>query len=98
MGVVPFLIFFHEASINTFLDPALDFFNLFLWSGVGTTPHSRLFTFRFQFQVHRWAKNTSNVHLSSHSHAHSIIFHVVLIIQMHTIPTQAPNVCVDDDR
>ena len=52
MGVVPLLIFFHEASISTFLDLALDFFNLFLWSGVGSTPHSRLFKFRFQFQVH----------------------------------------------
>ena len=52
MGIVPLLIFFHEASINTFLDLALDFFNLFLWSGIGTTPHSRLFKFRFQFQVH----------------------------------------------
>ena len=52
MGVVPLLIFFNEASINTFLDLALDFFNLFLWSGIGTTPHSRLFKFRFQFQVH----------------------------------------------
>ena len=35
MGVVPLLIFLHEASINTFLDLALDFFNLFLWSGIG---------------------------------------------------------------
>ena len=52
MGVVPLLIFFNEASINTFLDLALDFFNLFLWSGIGTTPHLRLFKFRFQFQVH----------------------------------------------
>ena len=52
MGVVPLLIFFNEASINTFLDLALDFFNLFLWSGIGTTLHSRLFKFRFQFQVH----------------------------------------------
>ena len=52
MGVVPLLIFFNEASINTFLDLALDFFNLFLWSGIGTTPHSRLFKFRFQFRVH----------------------------------------------
>ena len=52
MGVVPLLILFNEASINTFLDLALDFFNLFLWSGIGTTPHSRLFKFRFQFQVH----------------------------------------------
>ena len=52
MGVVPLLIFFNEASINTFLDLVLDFFNLFLWSGIGTTPHSRLFKFRFQFQVH----------------------------------------------
>ena len=52
MGVVPLLILFNEASINTFLDLALDFFNLFLWSGIGTTPHSRLLKFRFQFQVH----------------------------------------------
>ena len=52
MGVVPLLMFFNEASINTFLDLALDFFNLFLWSGIGTMPHSRLFQFRFQFQVH----------------------------------------------
>ena len=52
MGVVPLLIFFNEASVNTFLDPALDFFNLFLWSGIGTTPHSRLFKFWFQFEVH----------------------------------------------
>ena len=52
MGVVPLLIFFNEASINTFLDLALDVFNLFLWSGIGTTPHSRVFKFRFQCQVH----------------------------------------------
>ena len=52
MEVVPLLIFLHEASINTFLDLALDFFNLFLWIGMGTTPHTRLFKFRFQFQVH----------------------------------------------
>ena len=52
MGVVPLLIFFNEASINTFLDLGLDFFNLFLWSGIGRTPHSRSFKFRFQFQVH----------------------------------------------
>ena len=52
MGVVPLLIFLHEASINTFLDLALDFFNLFLRSRVGTTSHSRLLKFRFQFQVH----------------------------------------------
>ena len=52
MGVAAFLIFFQEASINTFLDLALDFLNLFLCSGVGTTPHSRPFKFRFRFQVH----------------------------------------------
>ena len=51
MGVVPLFIFLHEGSINTFLDLALDFFNLFLRSGLGTTPHSRLLKFRFQFQV-----------------------------------------------
>ena len=49
MGVVPLLIFFNEASINAFMDPALDFFNLFLRSGIGTTSHSRLLKFRFQF-------------------------------------------------
>ena len=52
MGVVPLLIFFNEASINTFPDLVPDFFNLFLWSGIGTTPHSHLlqdsgFSFRF---------------------------------------------------
>ena len=52
MGVAPLPIFFHEASINTFLDLALDFFNPFLRSGVGTTPHSRLPKFRFHFHVH----------------------------------------------
>ena len=52
MGIVPMFILFNEASINAFLDLALDFFNLFLWSGIGTTPHSRLFEFWFQFQVH----------------------------------------------
>ena len=52
MGVVPLLIFFNEASINTFLDLAIDFFNLFLWSGIGTTPHSHIFKLRFQFLVH----------------------------------------------
>ena len=52
MGIVPVLILFNEASINAFLDLALDFFNLFLWSRIGTTPHSRLFKFWFQFQVH----------------------------------------------
>ena len=52
MGIVPLLIFPHEASINTFPDLALDFFILFLRSGIGTTPHSRLFKFGFQFQIH----------------------------------------------
>ena len=52
MGIVFQLILFNEASINAFLYLALDFFHLFLWSGIGTTPHSRLFKFRFQFQVH----------------------------------------------
>ena len=49
-------------------------------------------------KVQKRAKNTSNLHRSSHSYAHTIIFYVVLIIQMHTIPTQAPNMCVDGDR
>ena len=37
MGVVPLLIFFNEASINTFLDLALWFSDLYLISGIGTT-------------------------------------------------------------
>ena len=41
-----------EASINTFLYLALDFFNVFLWSGVGSTPHPRFLKLRFEFQVH----------------------------------------------
>ena len=36
IGVVPILIFFNEASINAFLDLALDFLKLFLRSGIGT--------------------------------------------------------------
>ena len=69
MGIVPVFILFNEASINAFLDLALDFFDLFRWSGIGTTPHSRLFKFWFQFQVHldqfftrkgRRAPNTSS--------------------------------------
>ena len=52
MGIVPVFILFNEASINAFLDLALDFFDLFLWSGIVTTPHSRHFKFWFQFQVH----------------------------------------------
>ena len=52
VGVAPLLIFLHEASINTLLDLALDFFNLFLRSGVGTTSHWRLLKFRFHLQVH----------------------------------------------
>ena len=52
MGVYPLLIFFSEASINTFLDLVLDFLNLFLRSGIGTTSHSPLLKFRFEFQVH----------------------------------------------
>ena len=51
MGVVLLLIFFYEASVNIFLDLALDFLNLFLRSGIGTTSHSHLLKFRFQFQV-----------------------------------------------
>ena len=49
-------------------------------------------------KVQKQAKNTSKLHRSSHSYARSIIVYVVLIIQMHTIPTQAPNMCVDGDR
>ena len=52
MGVVPLPIFFNEACINAFLDLALDFLNLFLRSGIGTTSHSRPLKLRFQFHVH----------------------------------------------
>ena len=52
MGVVSLFLFFNEASIHTFLDLALYFFNLFPCSGIGTTPHSRRFKFKLQFQVH----------------------------------------------
>ena len=52
MAVVFFLIFFHKASINTFLDLALHFCNLFLRSRIGTMFHSSLLKFRFRFQVH----------------------------------------------
>ena len=36
IGVVPLLIFVHEASINTVLYLVLDFFNVFRGSGVAT--------------------------------------------------------------
>ena len=49
-------------------------------------------------KVQKRAKNTSALQRSSHSYARSIRVYVVLIIQMHTIPTQAPNMCVDGDR
>ena len=52
MGVVPRLILLSEASINTFLDVALDFFNSFLRSGVGTRTLSRFLQFRLEFQVY----------------------------------------------
>ena len=52
MGVVPLLIPFNEASIDAFPDLALDFLNLLLRSGIGTTSHSRLIQLRFQFHVH----------------------------------------------
>ena len=65
VGLVPLLIFLHEASINTFLDLALDFFNLFLRSEVGTTSHSRLFKFRSQFQA-----RTGNTAHANHSKTH----------------------------
>ena len=52
VAVVCLLLFLNEASINTFLDLALDFVNLFLRSGIGRTSHSCLLNFRFQFQVH----------------------------------------------
>ena len=41
MGIVPMFILFNEASINAFLDLALDFFNLFLWSGIGEAARRR---------------------------------------------------------
>ena len=52
MGVVPLLIFLQEASINTFLYLVLDFFDLFLRSGLGTTSPTRFLKLRFEFQVH----------------------------------------------
>ena len=44
------------------------------------------------------AKNTSNLHRSSHYYARIIQVYVVLVIQMHTIPTQARNICVEGYR
>ena len=52
MGVVPLLIFVHQASINTFLYLALNFPNLFLRIGVGTMSPSRFLKLRCEFQVH----------------------------------------------
>ena len=39
MGVIPLLISLYEASVNIFLDLALDFLNLILRSGVEATSH-----------------------------------------------------------
>ena len=52
MGVVPLLIFLHEASINTFLHLALDFLQPVSVEQDGDDASLRLFKFRFQFQVH----------------------------------------------
>ena len=41
-----------ETKKNTFLYLALDFFNLFLGSGVGTTSYSHFLKLRIQFLVH----------------------------------------------
>ena len=72
MGVVPVLIFFHEASIHTFLYLALDFFNMFLWSGVGSTPHPHFLNLRSEFQVHldQIFAISAGGELSSHSGEH----------------------------
>ena len=53
VGLVPLLILFNEAGISAFLDLALNFLNLFLRRGIGTTSHSRLLKLWFQFQVHQ---------------------------------------------
>ena len=66
MGVVPLLIFFNEASINTFLHLALDFFNLFLWSGIGTTPHSRLFKLGMQIRSEFNLNSPNSLRIGSH--------------------------------
>ena len=52
IGVIPLLIFLAQPSINTFLYLALDFFNLFLRSGLGTTSDPCFFKLKFEFQVH----------------------------------------------
>ena len=49
-------------------------------------------------KVQKWAENTSNLHCSTHSCAHSIIFHLLPSIQILIIPSYAPNMCVDGDR
>ena len=46
MGLISPL-FFHEASINTFVDLALDLFNLILGRGLGTTSRSSSLVFKF---------------------------------------------------
>ena len=48
--------------------------------------------------VQKRAKNTSKLHCSSYAGARSIIFFFLPSIQMLTIPSYAPNMCVDGDR
>ena len=43
------------------------------------------------------AKNIQNLHLSTQSFAHSIIFHFLPSIQILIISSYAPNVCVDSE-
>ena len=45
-------------------------------------------------KVQKWAKNTSKLHCSSHVRARDIIFLFLPSIQMLTIPSLAPNMCV----
>ena len=69
--------------------------NICVWTVIGDqNPTYEPYGYGAQ-KVQKRAKDTSNLHRSSHSY---IIGYVVLIIQMHTIPTQARNMCVDGDR
>ena len=46
----------------------------------------------------KWAEDTSKLHCSSHACARSIIFYFLPSMQMLTIPSYAPNMCVYGDR
>ena len=68
------------------------------WTVIGDqNPTYEQYGYRAQM-VQKRVKNTSKLHCSSHACARSIIFYFLPSIQVLTIPSSAPNMCVDGDR